>query len=255
MHTSIHIVCLSYADLISVFATEATAESHSDDARLPEKNALEPTNTSDSAKIEDVKEASTSASGLLSKETTGSRAHHKHDESRKDKDSCPRVLPVPASSETKSSGSSDEITASDNEEDIVDQLKRQVESDQKCLSALYKDLEEERNASAIATEEAMAMITRLQEEKAALRMEALHYLRMMEEQAAYDTQALERANDLLAEREKELQDLEYELESYRGGVPYEPEEDDTQETETSVADNQASPHEETNLGASSNSES
>ncbi|KAK4754749.1 hypothetical protein SAY87_008506 [Trapa incisa] len=96
-----------------------------------------------------------------------------------------------------------------------DQLKRQFDHDRRALSTLYKELEEERNASAIATNEAMAMITRLQEEKAMLQMEALQYLRMMEEQAEYDMEALQKSNDLLSEREKEIQDLEEELEFYR----------------------------------------
>ncbi|OVA05299.1 Zein-binding domain [Macleaya cordata] len=104
-------------------------------------------------------------------------------------------------------------------ESVVDRLKRQVEHDRKSMSALYKELEEERNASAIAANQAMAMITRLQEEKASLHMEALQYLRMMEEQAEYDVEALQKANDLLAEREKEMQDLEAELEMYRQKFP------------------------------------
>ncbi|CAA0828021.1 Probable myosin-binding protein 4 [Striga hermonthica] len=108
------------------------------------------------------------------------------------------------------------INAAEGEgENIVESLRQQVEHDRNLLNTLYKDLEEERNASAIATNEAMAMITRLQEEKAALHMEALQYLRMMEEQAEYDMEALGRANDMLAEKEKELQDLEIELEFYR----------------------------------------
>lgn len=53
-------------------------------------------------------------------------------------------------------------------ESVVDWLKRQVEHDRKLLSALYKELEEERNASAVATNQAMAMITRLQKETATL---------------------------------------------------------------------------------------
>uniref|UniRef100_A0A5B6ZUF2 GTD-binding domain-containing protein n=1 Tax=Davidia involucrata TaxID=16924 RepID=A0A5B6ZUF2_DAVIN len=104
-------------------------------------------------------------------------------------------------------------------ESVVDRLKRQIDYDRTCMSSLYKELDEERNASAVAVNEAMAMITRLQEEKAALNMEALQYLRMMEEQAEYDMEALEKANDLLAEREKELQDLETELEFYRNNFP------------------------------------
>nr|XP_017187236.2 myosin-binding protein 1 isoform X3 [Malus domestica] len=106
-------------------------------------------------------------------------------------------------------------------ESMVDRLKRQVEHDKKIMSALYKELEEERNASSIASDQAMAMITRLQEEKAALRMEALQQLRMMEEQAEYDNEALQKTDDLLVEKEKEVQDLEAELEFYRNKYPNE----------------------------------
>jgi fatty acid omega-hydroxylase len=100
-------------------------------------------------------------------------------------------------------------------ESILDQLKRQIEYDKKCMDDLQKELEEERNASAIAANEAMSMITRLQEEKAALQMEAHQYLRMMEEQAEYDNEEIEKINDLLTEKEKEIQDLEAELEYYQ----------------------------------------
>ncbi|XP_024025176.1 myosin-binding protein 1 isoform X1 [Morus notabilis] len=106
-------------------------------------------------------------------------------------------------------------------ESMVDRLKRQVEHDKKLMNALYRELEEERNASAVATNQAMAMITRLQEEKAALQMEALQYLRMMEEQAEYDDDELQKSNDLLSEKEKEIQDLEAELEYYRKKFPNE----------------------------------
>ncbi|CAK7346459.1 unnamed protein product [Dovyalis caffra] len=106
-------------------------------------------------------------------------------------------------------------------ESIVDRLKRQVEYDRRRISSLYEELEEERSASAIAANQAMAMITRLQEEKAALHMEALQYLRMMEEQAEYDVEALEKANDLLAEKEKEIQDLEAEIDLLRLNFPNE----------------------------------
>ncbi|KAJ6336100.1 hypothetical protein OIU78_012664 [Salix suchowensis] len=107
-------------------------------------------------------------------------------------------------------------------ESIVDRLKRQVEHDKQRISALYEELEEERSASAIATNQAMAMINRLQEEKAALHMEALQYLRMMEEQAEHDLEALEKANDLLAEREKQIQDLEAEIDLLQSNTPDEP---------------------------------
>ncbi|KAK6940715.1 GTD-binding domain [Dillenia turbinata] len=107
-------------------------------------------------------------------------------------------------------------------ESPLDRLKRQAEYDRKCIGALTKELDEERSAAAIAANQAMAMITRLQEEKASLHMEALQYLRMMEEQAEYDVEALQKANDLLAEKEKEVQDLEAELEFYRNEYPQNP---------------------------------
>ncbi|XP_010327558.1 probable myosin-binding protein 4 isoform X2 [Solanum lycopersicum] len=100
-------------------------------------------------------------------------------------------------------------------ESVSDRLKRQVEYDRKLMAALYRELEEERNASSVAANQAMAMITRLQEEKAALHMEALQCLRMMEEQAEYDSEALQNANDLLAQKEKEIQDFETKLELYK----------------------------------------
>ncbi|GJR75295.1 myosin-binding protein 1-like protein [Tanacetum coccineum] len=93
-------------------------------------------------------------------------------------------------------------------ESVVDRLKRQVEHDKKLMGILYKELEEERNASAVATNQAMAMITRLQEEKSALYTEALQSLRMLEEQAEYDNEALQRANDLIEQKDKQIQDLE-----------------------------------------------
>ncbi|KAF6163507.1 hypothetical protein GIB67_002512 [Kingdonia uniflora] len=89
-----------------------------------------------------------------------------------------------------------------------------------AMRALYTELEEERNASTIAANETMAMITRLQEEKASMQMEALHYQRMMEEQSEYDQEALQLLNELMVKREKEKQELEGELETLRNKVLY-----------------------------------
>lgn len=98
---------------------------------------------------------------------------------------------------------------------IVHHLKRQVRLDRKSLMALYMELDEERSASAVAANNAMAMITRLQAEKAAVQMEALQYQRMMEEQAEYDEEALQATNDLLAKREDDIKVFEAEVEAYR----------------------------------------
>ncbi|KAF5778633.1 putative transcription factor interactor and regulator LIM family [Helianthus annuus] len=74
-----------------------------------------------------------------------------------------------------------------------------------ALRVLKAELEEERSASAVAASETMAMITRLQEEKAAMQMEALQYQRMMEEQSEYDQEALQLLNELMIKKEKELE--------------------------------------------------
>ncbi|XP_030482441.1 myosin-binding protein 3 isoform X1 [Cannabis sativa] len=100
----------------------------------------------------------------------------------------------------------------------MEHLKTALKSERKALSALYTELEEERSASAIAANQTMAMITRLQEEKAAMQMEALQYQRMMEEQSEYDQEALQLLNDLMVKREKEKQELEKELDEYRKKV-------------------------------------
>lgn len=115
------------------------------------------------------------------------------------------------------SESNEVINATQNDFDdiIVNNLKRQVRLDRKSLMALYMELDEERSASAIAANNAMAMITRLQAEKAAVQMEALQYQRMMEEQAEYDEEALQATNDMLLKREEEIRALEAELEFYR----------------------------------------
>ncbi|XAR73542.1 hypothetical protein NMG60_11007535 [Bertholletia excelsa] len=100
----------------------------------------------------------------------------------------------------------------------IEKLKAALRAERKALSALYAELEEERSAAAIATNQTMAMITRLQEEKAAMQIEALQYQRMMEEQSEYDQEALQLLNELMIKREKENQELEKELETYRKKV-------------------------------------
>ncbi|CAI0399070.1 unnamed protein product [Linum tenue] len=92
---------------------------------------------------------------------------------------------------------------------------RQVRLDRKSLMELYMELDEERNASAVAANNAMAMITRLQAEKAAVQMEALQYQRMMEEQAEYDEEAIQLLRDDLKKKDRHVKYLENEIEAYR----------------------------------------
>lgn len=100
----------------------------------------------------------------------------------------------------------------------VERLTSALRAERKALNAVYAELEEERSASAVAANQTMAMINRLQEEKAAMQMEALQYQRMMEEQSEYDQEALQLLNELMVKREKEKQELERELELYRKRV-------------------------------------
>ncbi|XP_019164937.1 PREDICTED: myosin-binding protein 2 [Ipomoea nil] len=100
----------------------------------------------------------------------------------------------------------------------IERLKTALKSERKALHALYTELEEERSASAVAANQTMAMINRLQEEKASMQMEALQYQRMMDEQSEYDQEALQLLNELMVKREKERQELEKELEVYRKRV-------------------------------------
>ncbi|KAL1566244.1 putative myosin-binding protein 5 isoform X2 [Salvia divinorum] len=104
----------------------------------------------------------------------------------------------------------------ESEGDLVVRLKKQVTLDRRSMMALYMELDEERSASAVAANNAMAMITRLQEEKAAVQMEALQYKRMMEEQAEYDQEAMQKMKDMLVKREKEIKVMGYELEEQGG---------------------------------------
>ncbi|CAL4938618.1 unnamed protein product [Urochloa decumbens] len=97
----------------------------------------------------------------------------------------------------------------------VEQLRSALQAERKALGALYAELEEERSAAAVAASQTMAMINRLQEEKAAMQMEALQYQRMMEEQSEYDQEALQLLNELVTKREREKQELERELELCR----------------------------------------
>uniref|UniRef100_A0A7N0V043 GTD-binding domain-containing protein n=1 Tax=Kalanchoe fedtschenkoi TaxID=63787 RepID=A0A7N0V043_KALFE len=98
---------------------------------------------------------------------------------------------------------------------ILHHLKRQVRLDRKSLIDMYMELDEERSASAVAANNAMAMITRLQAEKAAIQMEALQYQRLMEEQAEYDQENFQAMKDLVTKKEEEIKGLEVELDIYR----------------------------------------
>ena len=97
----------------------------------------------------------------------------------------------------------------------VQELLRALQSERETMAALYSELEEERNSSATAASEALAMISRLQEEKAAIQMEAWQFQRMVMEKAMYDQEAIEVLKEILAKQEEERLDLEEEVRLYK----------------------------------------
>ncbi|KAL3828380.1 hypothetical protein ACJIZ3_017182 [Penstemon smallii] len=104
---------------------------------------------------------------------------------------------------------------SDDEKNAATLLEKALEEEQIARAALYIELEKERSAAASAADEAMAMILRLQEEKASIAMEARQYQRIIEEKSAYDAEEMKILKEILVRRETEKHFLEKELEDYR----------------------------------------
>ncbi|CAN8324210.1 unnamed protein product [Cochlearia groenlandica] len=94
-------------------------------------------------------------------------------------------------------------------------LEEAVEKERVARAALTIELEEERTASSSAADEAMAMILRLQADKASLEMEGKQYERMIEEKFAYDEEEMNILKEILFKREREKHFLEKELETYK----------------------------------------
>lgn len=102
-----------------------------------------------------------------------------------------------------------------NEQNAIRILKQALEEEHAGRAALFLELEKERNAAASAADEAMAMILRLQEEKASVEMEARQYQRIIEEKSAYDAEEMNILKEILVRRELEKHFLEKEVEAYR----------------------------------------
>ncbi|XP_022935205.1 myosin-binding protein 7-like [Cucurbita moschata] len=94
-------------------------------------------------------------------------------------------------------------------------LREMVNNQQQAIQDLYTELEEERNASSSAANEAMSMILRLQREKAEIQMEARQFKRFAEEKIAHDQQELASFEDLLYKREQAIQSLTCEVQAYK----------------------------------------
>ncbi|MCO5564956.1 hypothetical protein L7F22_018626 [Adiantum nelumboides] len=122
---------------------------------------------------------------------------------------------VPSTAPFEADGDEEEADVKDEQEEGLDGLKLSLQAQMSLLAALEAELENERNAAAVATNEAMAMISRLQEEKAAMQMEVAHLQRMSGERADYDEQAMAILKEILVRRETENMVLEKEVELYR----------------------------------------
>ncbi|XP_050220551.1 uncharacterized protein LOC126670773 [Mercurialis annua] len=102
-----------------------------------------------------------------------------------------------------------------NSRNTIKLLELALEEEHAARAVLYIELEKERTAASTAADEAMAMIQRLQEEKASLEMEAMQSQRMIEEKYAYDAEEMNILKEILIRREREKYYLEKEVEAYR----------------------------------------
>lgn len=94
-------------------------------------------------------------------------------------------------------------------------LTEALKSQQQLLQKLYADLDQEREASSTAADEALSMILRLQGEKSAVKMEANQYKRLAEEKICHAEEALAIFEDLIYQKEMEIASLEFQLQAYR----------------------------------------
>ncbi|KAI4354375.1 hypothetical protein L6164_003242 [Bauhinia variegata] len=120
-----------------------------------------------------------------------------------------------SSLESYVSNTQDKMEVVGNAVNHVKLLEQALEEEKAAYTDLCLELEKERAAAATAADEAMAMISRLQEEKASIELEIKHYQRMVEERVAYDEEEMDILKEILMRREIENHFLEKELETYR----------------------------------------
>ncbi|KAK1410643.1 hypothetical protein QVD17_37180 [Tagetes erecta] len=100
----------------------------------------------------------------------------------------------------------------------VDSLTAELKAERLVVRGLYVELDEERKASKEAANQAMKMITKLQEQKVAVQIESIQNKRMMDEQAEYDQEVLQLLNELVMKLENDKSELENEVEMYKEKV-------------------------------------
>ncbi|KAK4792500.1 hypothetical protein SAY86_022935 [Trapa natans] len=108
----------------------------------------------------------------------------------------------------------DSVARVQTENEIV-ALREMVSSQQEATQDLLSELEEERNASSSAANEAMSMILRLQREKAEVEMEARQFKRLAEEKMGHDQDEMLALEELLYKREQSIQSLNFEIQAYK----------------------------------------
>lgn len=101
------------------------------------------------------------------------------------------------------------------DESAIRILELALEEEQVARVALCTELEKERLAAATAADETMAMISRLQEEKASIEIAARQYQRIIEEKSIYDAEEMDILKEIIVRRELEIHFLEKEVEAYR----------------------------------------
>ncbi|CAI0420233.1 unnamed protein product [Linum tenue] len=105
--------------------------------------------------------------------------------STKDKDDSDSVV------NSRNIDYAEECSAEEDDEFDVLALRRLVRKERRRAVAAQLELEKERMAAASATDEAMAMILRLQNEKSSAEMDAKQYRRMAEQKQEYDQEVIQ----------------------------------------------------------------
>ncbi|KAF3435878.1 hypothetical protein FNV43_RR22970 [Rhamnella rubrinervis] len=101
--------------------------------------------------------------------------------------------------------------SNEDEEFDVTALRKLVKTERKRANEAQTELEKERMAAASATEEAMAMILRLQSEKSCVEMQASQYRRMAEQKQQYDEAIIQSLQWIVMKHESERSLLEDQL--------------------------------------------
>lgn len=117
--------------------------------------------------------------------------------------------------ESDRSNTTRELLVDPHDENAIKILSQALKEEHATQNTLCSELEKERIAAATAADEAMAMISRLQEEKAAIELEARQYQRILEEKSAYDYEEMNILKEIIVRREWEKHFLEKEVESYK----------------------------------------